>query len=200
MTAIVGLVHQGRVLIGGDSAGLAGYQLSVRRDPKVFCNGPYAFGFTSSFRMGQLLHHAFSPPEPPVNQDGLHRFMCTMFVDALRGCLKDAGWATAENGREAGGEFLVGVSGRLFEVHEDFQVAEMHDGYAAVGCGDDIALGALFATAHIGGDPERRVLTALQAAERHSGGVRGPFVFAWAEQPRPAYTLPPPGEPVVAPV
>jgi ATP-dependent protease HslVU (ClpYQ) peptidase subunit len=190
MTVIVGLVHGGRVLIGGDSAGLAGYQLSVRADPKVFRNGPYVFGFTSSFRMGQLLHHAFTPPEPPADPDGLHRFMCTVWIDAVRQCLKDGGWATVDSAQERGGDFMVGVDGRLFEVHGDFQVAELDDGYAAMGCGDDVALGALYATGTPGTveEPERRILTALSAAQRHSGGVRSPFVLKWTPARDPALT------------
>src|SRR4051812_42965869 len=111
MTAIVGLVHDGTVHIGGDSAGGGGYSLTIRADAKVFTNGPYVMGFTSSFRMGQLLHHALKPPEP----DGdLEAFMTTTFIDAVRECLKTGGWAAKENEREEGGVFLVGVHGRLF--------------------------------------------------------------------------------------
>ncbi|GAA4716378.1 hypothetical protein [Phytohabitans rumicis] len=46
----------------------------------------------------------------------------------------------------------------------------------AVGCGSDLALGALFATARTRMSPHRRVMVALQAAERFSAGVRGPFL------------------------
>lgn len=51
MTVIVGLVEEDRVHIGGDSAGISGCKLTVRKDPKVFRNGPYALGFCGSFRM-----------------------------------------------------------------------------------------------------------------------------------------------------
>ncbi len=54
MTAIVGLVHNATVYIGGDSAGVSGYSMTVRADSKVFTIGPYLMGFTTSFRMGQL--------------------------------------------------------------------------------------------------------------------------------------------------
>jgi hypothetical protein len=64
LTVIVGLVHRGRTHLAGDSAGSSGSQLTIRRDPKVFTNGPYVLGFTTSFRMGQLLHHAFEAPIP----------------------------------------------------------------------------------------------------------------------------------------
>lgn len=173
MTAIVGLVHDDTVYIGGDSAGVSGLQLTVRADTKVFRNGPYLFGFTTSFRMGQLIHHALTPPAP---KGRLERFMSTTFIDAIRDCLKQGGWARKENEREEGGTFLVGVQGRLFVVYDDYQVGQAADGYAAVGCGDQIALGALYATAGLGMPPRKRVRLALAAAERFSAGVRAPFI------------------------
>ena len=174
MTAIVGLVHNGVVYVGGDSAGVDGFAITVRADAKVFRNGGYVFGFTTSFRMGQLIRYALEPPEP---EGELERFMSTTFVDAVRACLKDGGWARRDNEREEGGTFLVGVQGRLFAVHDDYQVAEAADGYAAVGCGDQVALGALYATESIRIRPERRVRVALEAAERFNAGVCAPFVI-----------------------
>ncbi|MFG2037085.1 hypothetical protein [Dactylosporangium sp. NPDC048998] len=173
MTAIVGLVHQGTVYVGGDSAGASGWSLTVRADSKVFHNNGYLFGFTTSFRMGQLIRYSLKPPRPVGD---IERFMATRFIDAVRECLKAGGWARRDSEREEGGTFLVGVKGRLFTVHDDYQVAEAADGYAAVGVGDEIALGALFATAQSRMAPQRRVEIALRAAERFSAGVRGPFV------------------------
>lgn len=175
MTVIVGLVHRKRVHLGGDSAGVAGYQLTIRRDPKVFANGPYVFGFTSSFRMGQLLHHAFQPPHP---EGDLDRFMATTFINAVRTCLKDGGWARKDAEQEQAGTFLVGVHGRLFAIDSDCQVGEPADQYAAVGCGDELALGALHATADLDLTPRQRLTAALRAADHHSAGVAAPYTFA----------------------
>ena len=111
MTCIAGLVHDGAVWLGGDSAGCSSWDLTVRADPKVFVSGSYVMGFTTSFRMGQLLRYAFTPPEPETGD--LHRFMCTSFTDALRQCLKDGGWAGKDKERESGGTFLAGTRGRL---------------------------------------------------------------------------------------
>lgn len=173
---IVGLVaDSGRVHLGGDSAGVSGLALQVRADSKVFRNGPFVFGFTTSFRMGQLLRHSLDPPRPPSRR--LSRFMATTFVDAIRECLKAGGWAARNSDREEGGTFLVGVAGRLFEIADDYQVGERVDGYAAVGCGADVAHGALYATADLGMKPRRRLTVALAAAERFSAGVRGPYAF-----------------------
>jgi ATP-dependent protease HslVU (ClpYQ) peptidase subunit len=173
MTAIVGLADAGAVYIGGDSAGVSGLSLTVRADAKVFRKGRYLFGFTTSFRMGQLIRYSLKLPKPAGDLDA---FMATAFVDALRKCLKAGGWATKDNEREEGGTFLVGVQRQLFAVYDDYQVAKAADGFAAVGCGDQVALGALFATAGTGLSPRRRVKSALAAAERFSAGVRGPFV------------------------
>ncbi|WP_274036447.1 hypothetical protein [Streptomyces sp. MMBL 11-1] len=175
MTVIVGLVHKNRVHLGADSAGVSGLQLTVRADRKAFRNGPYVMGFTSSFRMGQLLRYAFQPP-PPTGD--LHGFMVTTWTDALRTCLKDGGWARRDSEQEQAGTFLVGVQGKLFSVWDDYQVAEHADGYAAVGCGDELALGALHATAHLGMAPRARLTAALAAADHHSAGVTGPYAYA----------------------
>jgi ATP-dependent protease HslVU (ClpYQ) peptidase subunit len=173
VTAIVGLVDSDSVYIGGDSAGVSGMSLTVRADAKVFRRSRYLFGFTTSFRMGQLIRYSMKLPTPTRDLDG---FMATTFVDALRDCLKAGGWALKDNEREEGGTFLVGVRGQLFAVYDDYQVAKAADGFAAVGCGDQVALGALYATARTGLSPRRRVLSALAAAERFSAGVRGPFL------------------------
>lgn len=145
----------------------------------MFTNGPYVMGFTSSFRMGQLLRYAFAPPAPEPAD--LHGFMCTAFVDALRACLKDGGYATKDKEQEEGGTFLAGVAGHLFRIEDDYQVGEARDGFAAAGCGDQAALGALYATSAMAS--RDRLETAMRAAERLSAGVRGPFVYVSTVQP-----------------
>ena len=175
MTCIAGIAENGTVWLTGDSAASSGWDMTVRSDPKVFASGAYVMGFTGSFRMGQLLRYSFAPPAPPGPDGDLHRFMCTDFTDALRQCLKDGGWAEKDNEREGlgtGGSFLAGVAGRLFIVEADYQVGEPADGYAACGCGWQVARGALFAS---GGPPAQRLAVAMAAAERFSNGVRAPF-------------------------
>lgn len=175
MTCIVGVASRGQVVIGGDSAGVQGSELSIRRDPKVFRKGPMVFGFTTSFRMGQLLQHAFTPPPLPKRGANLHRYLVADFVDALRVELKAKGWAQTKESQEIGGTFLIGVRGRLFRVCDDYQVAEAFDRCDAVGSGGDFALGALQAT--VAYAARYRVKVALAAAARYSPYVRAPFVL-----------------------
>jgi len=175
MTCIVGLVGKKGIYIGGDSAGVAGYSLQVRADQKVFTNAGFIFGFTSSFRMGQVLRYGFQPPHLHPDVD-LHEYMVTAFVDAVRNRFKTAGFMSVNNLNESGGSFLVGHKGRLFAIHGDFQVGEAVEGYDAVGCGESIAKGALFAMSKSGAKDEHKIVaTALEAAEGYSAGVRGPF-------------------------
>lgn len=176
MTCIVGVEHGGRVWIGGDSRGSAGYAITSRSDAKVFHNGPYVLGFTTSYRMGQLLRWKFEPPEPGFVKKfaDLERFMCTDFIDAVRTCMTEGGYMRKKEEVEVGGAFLVGIGGFLFEVDSDFQVGHTFDGYLAVGSGAAVALGSLHTTQ--GRNPKYRINTALTAAEHHNSGVAGPFV------------------------
>ena len=174
MTCIVGLARAGKVFLGGDSAGVAGWELSVRRDKKVFRNGEFLIGYTTSFRMGQILEHAFKPPPIPKRVANLNRYMVVDFIGAFRASLKEHGWAAVQNGREEGGDFLVGVRQRLFRVASDFQVVEAKSGMDAIGSGSELARGALFATEGLLRD-ELRIRRALRAAEHGNAGVRAPF-------------------------
>jgi len=181
MTCIVGLADVGGVYIGGDSAGVSGDDLTVRADSKVFQNGNFLMGFTTSFRMGQLLRYAFHPPLQDPDLDAF-AYLATVFVDGVRECLKAGGYATRHDEQESAGRFLVGYRSRLYAIYSDYQVAQSVDDWMAVGCGAAYALGALFATQ--GEPPKQRVLKALQAAERHSVGVRAPFrILTMLESP-----------------
>ncbi|MDP2275299.1 MAG: hypothetical protein Q8K32_31425 [Archangium sp.] len=174
MTCIAAVVERGQVTMGADSAGVDGWSLVIRKDAKIFSRGEFLIGFTTSFRMGQLLRHTLKLPPLPARASALNRYMVVDFVNALRACFKDHGWSTTKDGQELAGTFLVGVRGRLFTINGDYQVGESRHAFSAVGCGADLALGAMFASENL--RPRRRVLLALRAAEHGSAGVRGPFL------------------------
>jgi len=183
LTCIVGLIHEGDVYIGGDSAGVAGLSITIRSDEKIFGNGPFLFGFTSSFRMGQLLRYKLAPPAQTVHQDDME-YMVTSFIDACRTCFAQNGFGDKE--ATTGGTFLVGYKGKLYTIESDYQVGIPKLEYDAVGCGADLALGAMFATEGL--SPEERIKAALGAASTFSDGVSPPFTVLKLEQddPEPA--------------
>lgn len=176
MTCVVGLEHEGSVYMGSDSMASDGWSQSISRLPKVFYRTDYLIGYSSSFRMGQVLQYT---PLPQWLMDGREcdseeQFLVTKVVESIRIAFKEAGFTTIENSQESGGHFLIGFRSRLYHIANDFQVNSFAEGYAAIGSGEQYAIGALHATSNRM-DPERRVLKALKAAEAHSTGVIGPF-------------------------
>lgn len=174
MTCIVGLVENGVVYIGGDSAGVSRLDVRIRSDEKVFTKGNMIFGYTSSFRMGQILRYGFKTPDHDPRIDD-YEYLCSIFIDELIKSFKDKGYATINNNEITGGTFLIGYNGSLYNVQSDFQVGMPVENYDACGCGESYALGALHALEPYKMKPVERVTKALSAAEHLSGGVRAPF-------------------------
>lgn len=178
MTCVIALKSEGIVYMGADSAGSNGWTIRSRADQKIYKVGAFMFGFTTSFRMGQLLGHAFASPDRDPRMP-TEKFMTTAFIDAVRNCLKNGGWARKESENEVGGNFLVAYEGRVFNVDSDYQVGESMELYEAVGCGADVAIGSLYTTQRLTNrlTPNERIELALKAAEQFSAGVRGPFCY-----------------------
>ena len=172
MSCIVGIVEGDEVYVGADSAAVSGYEVRESRVPKVFSNGPFVIGYTTSFRMGQILQYHLRPtPQGPESE--MQYMVCT-FVEAVRRCLKEHGFSKVENNVEVGGLFLVAYRGALYRVENDFQVNLFADGVIAIGCGREYALGALRALETM---PAReRLIRALEVAAHYSGDVMGPFL------------------------
>lgn len=173
MTCIVGLVERGTVYVGADSASVAGWTSRVTRLPKVFRRGPFLIGYTTSFRMGQLLEHALAVPPQAATEGDDMRFMVNVFVENARQLLKERGVSKIESNAESGGQFLVGYRGRLYSVQSDFQVNQMADGFDAVGSGAEYALGALAALKSL--RPVARLKKALAISSHFNMGVSPPF-------------------------
>lgn len=177
MTCVVGIVDGDEVHIGADSAAVSGYEVRESRIPKVFVNGPFIIGYTSSFRMGQILQYQLQVA--PQGSECNMKYMVHTFVEAVRGCLKGHGFSKIENNVEKGGFFLVAYRGALYEVENDFQVNHYADGMAALGSGREYALGALRTMRYIGlkVEPTRKqLIRALETAAYYSGNVMGPFL------------------------
>lgn len=175
MTLIVGVIEKEKVWIGADSAGVSGLDVTIRKDVKVFKKGEFVIGCTSSFRMIQLIRFSFTPPKKYDDVD-IYEYMCTAFVNELRTCFKNGGYARKENEVESGGFFLVGWKNRLFLIQSDYQVAENDKGFEACGCAESYALGALDAL-DTSLTARSRIETALHIGAYRSGGVRPPFII-----------------------
>ena len=189
MTCIVGIVENGKIFIGGDSAGVAGHSLQIRADEKVFKKDGTLFGFTTSFRMGQIIRYCLKIPEQPNSQND-YQYLCSYFIDELIKCFSDKGFLQKKDEVKSGGAFLLGYKGNLYQVENDFQVGKVTDSFSACGCGQDIALGALYELKNqdvkgkksMAPSPKEKLIRALKAAEHFSAGVRGPFNIVSSEE------------------
>ena len=170
MTCIIGMVGQkGKVYVGGDSFAGASWDKSIRLDEKVFKKKGMVFGFTASYRMGQLLRYSLKIPKHPKGMD-TYKYMVTKFIDSVRKCFEDGGF-------EEDATFIVGYAGKIFTIYSDFQVAEDSALISAVGCGGDIARGAMDSIMRYVDytDPFEIIEMALDTVTRFSAGVSAPF-------------------------
>lgn len=176
MTAIVAWCEDGKVWMGGDSAGVSGLRIRTRADSKVFKNGEMLFGYTSSFRLGQLLRYSLTIPEQSSKKDD-YAYLCTDFIDAVAKMLEEKKYAKINNNEISIGVFLIGYKGNIYRIDDDLQVGKPMLNYEAVGCGVDLAMGALYALNSYKMEPKERIKRALEAAQEFSAGVREPFII-----------------------
>lgn len=180
MTLIVGLIDQdGKTWLACDSIASDGFTFHTTKQPKVFKKGKLLMGYTSSFRLGQLLEYGLNLPARTEGQD-IQSYLFGTFVDALRDCLRSGGYARNDRGEESAGNFLVVTEGRIFEVQSNYSVLERQDQYAAVGSGEYHALGVLHAAKSLNLPPLQTLRLVFEATTANVVTVRGPF---WVLRP-----------------
>lgn len=185
MTCIVGFTDKktGTTWIGGDSMGSNGYTQSIQSGHKVFHNDTMKnviMGGCGSFRQLDLLEYTENLfPEIDIYKkpDIDRKYMIKTFIPNVASLFQNC--MVSEKETDRGGNFLVGVKGRLFEIQNDYSVLEPKDGYTAIGCGEVAAMGSLYATTKNCKkmSPKEHIISALEAAEKNCMGVQRPFVI-----------------------
>jgi len=169
MTCIIGIEADGKAYIGADSSACSDSDVRATAMPKVFRNNGVVIGYSTSFRMGQLLQYMDIPQYDIPDE----KYMITKFIEAVREEFKIKGYSTINNNEETGGSFIVGIGGYVYGIHSDYQVQRYIDGIIAVGCGMDYAYGALRALDNL--PAKDRILKSLEIAAYYSRGVCAPF-------------------------
>lgn len=165
MTAIVAKIHEGYVWMGADHLGSDGFvKTEFIENSKVFKNGDFLIGYTTSFRMGQILQYSW---KPPYRVEGISddQYFYKAVLDSIRNCFKDNDYGDKVGVDWQSGNFLVGWKGRLFEV-ENAHALE-HKQIAAVGSGCYHAIGAMKALLKVKkyeDDPQAFLECALEVA------------------------------------
>lgn len=170
MTIVVAVKSSSGVTIGADKLGVRHLDKINRADPKVFITHGIKYGFTSSFRMGQILRYHSQDCGDLHGTDPM-QYVVTKLVPMWRSILKEHGYVRFNDGEESGGVFIIALEGRIFTIESDFQVAEAQEDFAAVGCGESFALGFLLNSKHF--NQLDRVKKAIETACYFSAGCGG---------------------------
>jgi len=175
--------------MAGDSSAVGGHFVSKVTRPKVFKSHGFVYGYAGSFRVGQVMEHAFVPPKIPetvgVTQDSFMKYMVTDYVKSLKRCLKENGCIVEVSNTSCddeedffGAAIMIGYGGRLFEIESGFHVAEYTVPYMSIGVGRDFSLGSLYSTTdRTDLKPKEKLTMALDAACEFSGWVSKPYHF-----------------------
>lgn len=165
MTCIVGYKDKSGVYIGGDTMGSNNSIGNIRKDVKVFQRQSFLIGFTSSYRMGQLLQWSLDVEKQKSKQSDFE-YMCTTFIEAVRKCFREGGYLETDKGVDSGGHFIVGYKNKLYEVQEDYQVSINTEPYCACGSGMFYAYGSLHSQVHLTKetDPKKIIRNAINTA------------------------------------
>jgi ATP-dependent protease HslVU (ClpYQ) peptidase subunit len=182
MTILLGLEHNDKVYIGGDSISLNGWAKDITASRKVFSKGRMLFAVAGNPRQAQLIQHYFDVPPDQAEGEDDEAYLVLEVVEPLRRLFKDRGFTEIDNGRELGPSFLIGYRGKLYSVENAYQLCRSARGMYAMGLGDDFAIAALMAlfSAYEGGsrseaDAETCILRALEIAAQLCAGVSAPF-------------------------
>jgi len=184
-TCIIGYINKEKkeMYMMGDSAGVSGLNITTRKDTKVFerrINGkPMLMGFTTSFRMGQILMFC---DLPQYSGEDPFEYMVKRFIPCIIREFTEGKYIRSfdEDGKKdqkAGGTFLVAFEGRLFLIADDFQVGEDVELFSSVGCGASYAKASLTTMDKLGikYSKEERMKLAMEVVAYKSGGVVEPF-------------------------
>jgi ATP-dependent protease HslVU (ClpYQ) peptidase subunit len=177
LSCVVGFISSNKVYFGADSAEVGSDCVDLRADPKVFQRGNYLFGFVGSWRFGQLIQYEMPlPTKVPKLGESVHEWMVKQWVPRIME-------ATKELKEEERGNVLIGFShidvGRMYAIYgHNYQVAAPMNDYYALGSGEQVAKGAMYAgLKYIRNNPTQIIGDALQAASQFCTGVRSPFLI-----------------------
>jgi ATP-dependent protease HslVU (ClpYQ) peptidase subunit len=177
MTVIASAISKsGRIFMGGDGVATQDDSVRVGVNPKVFQRGAFLIGSTGTVRVCQIIEHVFNPPR---HESGVsvESYMVGKFVKALRKAMQDHGGEVESNGngKIMNGRCLVGYRGRLFEIDSAYGVFMPSLPYHAVGCAEQVALGAMYALKNA--NPEETIKAALEASAEFDCNIRPPFTI-----------------------
>lgn len=144
MTCIIALkTKEGHNVIAGDLMASNGHHFNKIKTSKIFTKGDQCIiGYTSSFRMGQILEFGWDMP-PRIEGLTDEQYMCNNVMSSLRSAFHKQGFGGRDIIEDIGGTFLILYRDKLFMVQSNYSVLEYEDDVLAVGSGTDAALAVM---------------------------------------------------------
>lgn len=131
MTCIVAMECQdGNAIIAGDYCASNGFTYYAVEQPKIFRHSGMIFGYTSTFRFGQIIEHSLDDNRlyPPEDASKTYEWLVRVFIPKLKTTLSKEDYSS-------GGNAIVVVNGQVWEIQNDFSVIRNSAGIASVGSG-----------------------------------------------------------------
>lgn len=175
MTAIVGLVHKGRVWMGGDSAFSNDEEVWIQRDPKVFRRGDVLFGVCGYARFEALLRYVVEIPRFRKGTDVAQWCNVELAYEIRKAHINDGYSHNAGPFEIEDCQALIGVAGALFIMESDLCFWRTLEDFSAIGSGAGPARTSLCETQKL--QPRTRLKRALERAAKETTGVRPPFTY-----------------------
>lgn len=158
MTCIIAHTNGTSSFIAGDKLGSNGFTKAVQTEPKVFekefiklnedglsrTKEVMALGYTTSFRMGQLLNYNLTLPEQ-VAGETFSQYLVLKVIPIIRQMFKDEWGARDASQDVGGGQFIILHNHTIYEVQEDFSVLQPKTQITAVGSGTYHAIASMSA-------------------------------------------------------
>lgn len=156
MTCIIAHNDGVSSFIAGDKLGSNGFTKTVQTEPKVFekefiklhddgltrTKEVMALGYTTSFRMGQLLNYNLNLPEQDASQT-FSQYLVLKVIPIIRQMFKEEWGARDASQDVGGGQFIILHNHTIYEVQEDFSVLQPKTRITAVGSGTYHAIAAM---------------------------------------------------------
>ena len=186
MTCIIGYVDKASssssnkpvVWLGGDSCGSGNGSDHIYKNNKVFhyMNNPnIIMGGTTSFRHLDLLETTEGLFDDFEDLENITRLdIVKHFIPRVQKAFQ--GNYLRSDDTDRGGNFLLGINDKLFEIQNDYSVLEPDSGVIAVGCGEDTAIVMLDAyNALTKEPPQTKLFKTLEYVSNYNQGVKPPF-------------------------
>ena len=179
MTCILATISKGKVHMIGDMCGSNGFtHKNYTKNVKVFKNGDFLVGYTTCYRMGQILEYSWETPTKSLDYSD-DVYLYKHVVNSLKTAFDTNSFGHKKGKSFSGGNFLLGWKGRILEVQDNLSILE-HEYFASVGCGEYFANASMATQMELGvneDNPELFLSTALKVTSGLVTGVSSAYSY-----------------------